>query len=265
MDLYRKVRLACAEGMSQRAAAGHFNISRDSVRKILAFSAPPGYRRTVPVKRPKLDGFTGIIDGWLEGDREAHRKQRHTAKRVFERLRDEHGFTGGYTIVKDYIRERERRGREMFVPLAHPPGHAQADFGEATVIIGGVEQKAHFFVMDLPHSDACFVRAYPAATAEAWIDGHVCVFHVIRPSVPRESGRSFHEHPATLVRDLRDIFSLLLPAPLVKSAVGAEGCPREGPARPAPRPLRLRSRPAWAWKAGSRGVRSPASSPWRGR
>ena len=95
---------------------------------------------------------------------------------MFERLRDEHGFTGGYTIIKDYMRERERRGREMFVPLVHPPGHAQADFGEATVIIGGVEQKAHFFVLDLPHSDACFVRAYPAATAEAWVDGHIHAF-----------------------------------------------------------------------------------------
>ncbi len=176
MDMYRKVRLACAEGMSQREAARHFGVSRDSVRKMLAFSVPPGYRRTAPVKRPKLDGFTGIIDGWLEGDRAVHRKQRHTAKRVFERLRYEHGFTGGYTIVKDYMRERERRGREMFVPLAHPPGHAQADFGEAEAIVGGVLQKAHFFVMDLPHSDACFVRAYPAATAEAWVDGHLHAF-----------------------------------------------------------------------------------------
>lgn len=86
------------------------------------------------------------------------------------------GLTGGCTIIKDYMREQERRGREMFVPLAHPPGHAQADFGEATVIIGGIEQKADFFVMDLPHSDACFVRAYPAATAEAWVDGHVHAF-----------------------------------------------------------------------------------------
>jgi transposase len=97
VDMYRKVRLACAEGMSQREAARHFGVSRDSVRKMLAFSVPPGYRRTAPVKRPKLDGFTGIIDGWLEGDRGVHRKQRHTAKRVFERLREEHGFTGGYT------------------------------------------------------------------------------------------------------------------------------------------------------------------------
>jgi len=140
------------------------------------FRRPPGYRHTAPVKRPKLDGFTEIIDGWLEEDRWAGHKQRHTAKRVFDRLRDGHGFTGGHTIIKDDMRERERRGREMFVPLAHPPGHAQADFGEATVIIGGVGQKVHFFVLDLPHSDACFVRAYPAAPAEARIDGHVHAF-----------------------------------------------------------------------------------------
>lgn len=176
MDLYRKVRLACADGMSQREAARRFGISRDSVKKMLSFSVPPGYRRGAPVKRPKLDGFTEIIDAWLEEDRGVPRKQRHTAKRVFDRLRDEHGFTGGYTIVKDYIREHARRGREMFVPLAHAPGHAQADFGEAVVVIGGVEQKAHFFALDLPHSDACYVRAYPAATSEAWVDGHVHAF-----------------------------------------------------------------------------------------
>ncbi len=176
MDLYRRVRLACAEGMSQREAARHFGISRDSVRKMMAFSVPPGYRRKAPVKRPKLDGFTGIIDAWLEDDRSVPRKQRHTAKRVLERLRDEHGFTGGYTIVKDYVREHDRRRREMFVPLAHAPGHAQADFGEAMVIIDGVEQKAHFFAFDLPHSDACYIRAYPAATSEAWVDGHVHAF-----------------------------------------------------------------------------------------
>ncbi len=176
MELYRKVRLACADGMSRRQAARHFNISRESVRKMLAFSVPPGYRRQKPVRRPKLEGFTAIIEGWFEDDKKVLAKQHHTAKRIFDRLRDEHGFTGGYTIVKDYVREREQRNREMFVPLAHPPGHAQADFGEAVVIIGGVEQKAHFFVMDLPHSDACFVRAYPAATAEAWTDGHVHAF-----------------------------------------------------------------------------------------
>ncbi len=96
--------------------------------------------------------------------------------RIRERLRDEHGFEGGETIVKDYVREHRRRRREMFVPLAHPPGHAQADFGEAKAYIAGVEGKIHFFVMALPHSDRCFVKAYPAATTVAWLDGHVCAF-----------------------------------------------------------------------------------------
>ena len=176
MDLYLKVRLACSEGMSQPEAAKHFNLSRDTVRKMLSFSVPPGYRRQAEIKRPKLDAFVGIIDGILEADRTAPLKQRHTAKKIFDRLKKEFGFTGGYTIVKEYVRDHERRHREMFVPLAHPPGHAQADFGEALVMIGGVERKAHFFAFDLPHSDAGFVRAYPAAVAEAWMDGHVHAF-----------------------------------------------------------------------------------------
>ena len=62
------------------------------------------------------------------------------------------------------------------MPLSHPPGHAQCDFGEALVIIGGVEQKAHCFVLDLPHSDGCFVKAYPAETTEAFLNGHVSAF-----------------------------------------------------------------------------------------
>ena len=139
---------------------------------MLRHSEPPGYRRRQPPKRPKLAPFTDIIDRILEEDRTVHRKQHHTAKRIFERLRDEHGFTGKETIVKDYVRERRLRRREMFVPLSHPPGHAQADFGEADAIIAGVKYRAHFFVMTLPHSDACFVAAYPAATTEAWLDGH---------------------------------------------------------------------------------------------
>ena len=72
----------------------------------------------------------------------------------------------------------------MFVPLSHPPGHAQCDFGEALVIIGGVEQKAHYFVLDLPHSDGCFVKAYPAETTEAFLDGHVSAFAFLG-GVPR--------------------------------------------------------------------------------
>jgi transposase len=88
----------------------------------------------------------------LDEDRTSYRKQHHTSKRIFERLREERGFDGGYTIVKDYVREHRRRRREMFVPLVHPPGHAQADFGEADAVIAGVRWRAHFFVMDCPSS-----------------------------------------------------------------------------------------------------------------
>ena len=74
------------------------------------------------------------------------------------------------------MRERRRRLREMYVPLSHPPGHAQCDFGQAKAVIGGVERKTHYFVLDLPHSDGCFVKAYPAETTEAFCDGHVAAF-----------------------------------------------------------------------------------------
>ena len=177
VDVYLRVRRAVmVNGMSVREASRVFGLHRDTVRKMLAYSAPPGYRRKGPPHRPKLEPFTGAIDRILEGDLRVPKKQRHTAKRIFERLRDEYGFDGQYTIVKDYVREHRRQTKEMFVPLSHPPGHSQCDFGEAPVVIGGVEQKAHCFVLDLPHSDGCFVKAYPAETTEAFLDGHVSAF-----------------------------------------------------------------------------------------
>ena len=177
VELYGRVRHAChVEGLSQREAARRFGIHRNTVRKMLAFSVPPGYRRTKPPLRPKLEAFTAIIDAILAADGASPPKQRHTAKRIYERLRAEHGFAGGYTTVKDYVRERRQRRREVFVPLIHPPGHAQADFGEAVAVIGGVRQKIHFFCLDLPHSDAGFVKAYPAERIEAFLDGHNAAF-----------------------------------------------------------------------------------------
>jgi transposase len=143
---------------------------------MLSFSVPRGYRRRQPPARPKLDAYVGIIDRILEEDVSRPSKQRHTSKRIFERLRDEHGFGGGLTIVKDYVLAQRQRQREVFVPLRHDPGHAQADFGEALAVIGGVERKIHFFAMDLPHSDAGFVQAYPAETTEAFCAGHVAAF-----------------------------------------------------------------------------------------
>ena len=132
VELYAQVRYAVQiEGLSERAAARRFGIDPRTVAKMMRFSVPPGYRRTKPPVKPKLDAFIAIIDRILADDKLRPKKQQHTAKRIFERLRDEHGFTGGITIVKDYVAGWRQRSQEMFVPLVHPPGHAQADFGEA--------------------------------------------------------------------------------------------------------------------------------------
>jgi len=174
VEIYGQVRYAVQiEGLSKRAAARRFGIDPRTVSKMMTFSVPPGYVRSKPPVRPKLDAFIAIIDKILADDKSQPRKQHHTSKKIFERLRDENGFTGGITIVKDYVAGWQQRSREMFVPLIHPPGHAQADFGEAIAIIGGVERKIHYFAFDLPHSDAIFVVAYPAETTEAFCDGHV--------------------------------------------------------------------------------------------
>jgi transposase len=177
VELYGRVRYAVQiEGISRREAARRFGIDARTVAKMLSFSVPPGYRRRRPASRPKLDPFIGMIDGILEEDKTRPAKQRHSSKRIFERLRDEHGYGGGLTIVKDYVHAARQRLREVFVPLRHDPGQAQADFGEAVAVIGGVERKIHFFALDLPHSDAGFVQAYPAETTEAFCAGHVAAF-----------------------------------------------------------------------------------------
>ena len=185
VELYGRVRYAVQVlGLSRREAARQFGIDPRTVGKMLMFSVPPGYRRSKPPRRPKLDPFLGIIAAILTEDQGRPGKQRHTAKRIFERLRDEHGYAGRLTVVKDYVREYRLRQREMFVPLSHEPGHAQADFGEAVAEIGGVEQPVHFFALDLPHSDASFVQAYPAETTEAFCAGHVAAFEFFG-GVPR--------------------------------------------------------------------------------
>src|SRR5271155_5243976 len=177
VELYGRVRHAVRiEGLSERATARRFGLDPRTVNKMMKFSVPPGYVRRKPPAKPKLDPFIPMIDRILGDDKSRPKKQQHTAKRIFERLRDEYGFKGGITIVKDYVAGWRQRTQEMFVPLVHPPGHAQADFGEAIGVIGGVERKIHFFAFDLPQSDAGFVVGYPAETTEAFCDGHVRAF-----------------------------------------------------------------------------------------
>ena len=95
VDVYLRVRRGVmVEGMSIREASRVFGLHRDTVRKMLAYSVPPGYRRQTSPRRPKLEPYTGVIDQILERDHSVPRKQRHTAKRIFERLRTSTGSAG---------------------------------------------------------------------------------------------------------------------------------------------------------------------------
>jgi transposase len=177
VDLYLKVRRAVmVENRSEREVARYFGIHRKTVRKMCQFAVPPGYRRAQSAVSPTLAPFVGIIDAILEADKQVHVKQRHTAVRIRERLRDEHGYTGGYTIVREYVNGVATRQKEVFMPLAHRPGHAQVDFGQADGFIAGKKVRFHYFCLDMPQSDACFVKAYPTEDTEAFLDGHIAAF-----------------------------------------------------------------------------------------
>ena len=171
VDIYAKVRRAVmVEGISQREVARRYGLDRKTVAKAVAFSIPPGYRRKEAPTARKLGPFVGIINQILEADRSVLKKQRHTAQRIFDRLRDEYGYSGGYTAVREFVAREHVRSREMFVPLAHRAGHAQADFGQADIYLNGAKTRIHYFCLDLPHSDAIFVKAYPAETTEAFLE-----------------------------------------------------------------------------------------------
>ncbi|MGE5685918.1 MAG: IS21 family transposase [Gemmatimonadota bacterium] len=169
-------RRVLVDGLSKRAACREYDIHWDTLKKILEHAEPPGYRRTAPRPRPKLDPSLPVIHQILEDDKKAPRKQRHTARRIFERLRDEHGYTGGPTVVKEAVAAWRLRRAEVFIPLAHRPGEAQVDFGQAEVTLDGQTTTIALFVMTLPYSDATFVCAFPREGTEAFLEGHVRAF-----------------------------------------------------------------------------------------
>jgi transposase len=169
-------RRVLVDGLSKRAACREFDIHWDTLAKILLHPEPPGYRRDKPRPRPKLDAFLPALHQILRDDKKAPRKQRHTARRIFERLRAEHGYTGGLTVVKDAVRAWRRKHTEVFVPLAHPPGEAQVDFGEAEVVLDGQPTKVAVFVLTLPYSDAIYCCAFRRECTEAFLEGHVRAF-----------------------------------------------------------------------------------------
>ena len=129
-------RRVLVEGVSRRQILRETGMHRQTLKKILEHSEPPGYRQQQPRPRKKLGAFLERIKQILKDDQAMPRKQRHTAKRIWERL-PEDGFTGGYTVVKDAVRELTQKTQEVFVPLLHRPGEAQVDFGHALANVNG--------------------------------------------------------------------------------------------------------------------------------
>ena len=168
-------RRVLVEGVSRRQILRESGMHWLTLKKILEHSEPPGYRQEQPRKKPKLGEYLGRLEQMLKEDETLPRKQRHTAKRIWERLQAE-GFTGGYTVVKEAVRELTRKQQEVFVPLVHRPGEAQVDFGHALVKVNGRLRKVAFFVMALPYSDAPFVMAFERECTETFWEGHVQAF-----------------------------------------------------------------------------------------
>jgi len=148
---------------------------RDTIAKYINLeeTSPPRYRLTKPKAHPVLGPFIPIIDEILETDKNRHRKQKHTGRRIYERLRDEYGFSGGYNTVSDYLRKKKPLLKEAFVPLQFEMGQrAEVDWVQARFFLNGKERTAYLFVMKLRGSGGYYVQAYPFEKQEAFFDGH---------------------------------------------------------------------------------------------
>ncbi|MDP3063816.1 MAG: IS21 family transposase [Chloroflexota bacterium] len=174
MDQVEQIRRAYfidGKGIRQIAREGHHH--RRAVRKSIRDAGPPRYTLSQPRARPVLDPFVAIIDRWLVEDERRPPKQRHTARRIYQRLMAEHGFHGGDSTVREYVRKRRPKQKSLFIPLAYEPGQdAQFDFGEALVMMKGCPLTVQLLVGRLCFSKAPFLMAFPNQQQEALFEGH---------------------------------------------------------------------------------------------
>jgi transposase len=176
MEQWARVRRkVLVDGRSKRSVMSEEGLHWETLQKMLSHSRPPGYRR-VKKRGRKIDVHVEWIRQVLDADRGVPRKSRHSAKRIFDRLKAERGYEGGYTVVKEVVAEIKVMKREVFVPLSHRPGEAQVDFGHALVNDNGCLKKCPFFVMSLPYSDAFYVQVFERECTESFWEGHVRAF-----------------------------------------------------------------------------------------
>lgn len=158
------------EGVSVRELARRLHKSRNTIRRALRDAVPWEYRVRPPRPRPVMDPLAPVVEWWLEEDRARPRRQRHTARRFYQRPREEHGLSGGESTVRQWVREQRQTSlAKVTLPLAHDPAaEAQLDFGEAEVEIAGRLGKVQLFCARLAHSTRSTPRPPPRTTPAAW-------------------------------------------------------------------------------------------------
>jgi transposase len=182
VELYEQIRkVRDREQISLRELSRRFQVHRRDVRQALASAIPPPRKVSPPRPAPALGPYRAIIEAWVESDRTAPRKQRHTGRRVWERLVEEYGAEIGESTVRRYVAEVRRRQDkplvEVAVPQHHPLGReAEVDFGDISVYLAGLLTEVHLFVMRLSASGRAFRRAYLSEAQEVFLDGHVRAF-----------------------------------------------------------------------------------------
>lgn len=175
-EAVRKAKLR--DGKSNRQIARDLGISRNTVRKFLLRKSTESvsYKRNKTQKR--VTGiFIPIIEAWLAEDEHAPRKQRHTAQRIYERLKEEYEFPGSARRIREIVAVLRNKQSEVYLPLAFEPGEmAQVDWGEVWIWLGGVYRKVYVFVITLNYSGGIYVEAFERMVQEAFFQGHANAF-----------------------------------------------------------------------------------------
>jgi len=228
------IKLRCGrDGWSIRETARRTGWSRQAIRKALAApAAPPRYELSAARPSPVMDPYLPFVRQWLADDESAPRKQRHTARRIYDRLVAEHGFPGAEVTVRQAVARLRGARREIYVPLEAPWGQiAQADFGGAVVTLAGVRTEVALFCLRAKASKVPFVVAYPTEKLEAFLAGHVEAFAFFRGVF----AELWYDNPKTAVvkilagpaRDEHERLSALRAHYLFDSSFCTPGCGNE--------------------------------------
>lgn len=204
VDLYAAIRRDAKAGASLQALMRKYGVGYETVQKAL-ISALPEPRKKMEPRETRLDRYKPVIDGILTADLTAPRKQRHTVKRIYDRLLDEHGAEVSYQMVRGYVAARREEIRleagkgvaDVFVPQTHRPGaEAEVDFGDVTVKLAGELVTCYLFAFRMSYSGKAVHRIFASAGQEAFFEGHVHALNVLG-GVP--TGKVRYDNPRAAV------------------------------------------------------------------